>query len=53
MKLAQKYGVRGLPTILLLNKEGKKVGQTGYQDGGPAKYVKSLKDTFKQIMFYL
>lgn len=43
-KLAEQYGVRGFPTILLLDKEGEVIAQTGYQPGGPAKYVKHLKE---------
>jgi protein disulfide-isomerase len=41
--LAQKYGIQGFPTILLINSEGKLVAQTGYQPGGAAKYVEHLK----------
>lgn len=43
-KLAQKYGVRGYPTILLLDAEGKEVARTGYKRGGPDKYVSHLKE---------
>jgi protein disulfide-isomerase len=42
-KLAKEYGVRGYPTIVLLDPDGKKVGTTGYEEGGPAKYVENLK----------
>ena len=42
-KLAKKYGVRGYPTVLLLDKDGKVIGKTGYQPGGPEKYIKSIK----------
>lgn len=42
-KLMRKYGVRGFPTILLLDKDGKVINQTGYQDGGPVKYVEHLE----------
>lgn len=45
---AQKYGIRGFPTVILLDKEGRVVGQTGYQYGGPAKYVEHLKGFFKE-----
>jgi protein disulfide-isomerase len=41
--LAQKYGVRGFPTILLFNTAGKLVLTTGYQPGGPENYVNHLK----------
>jgi len=42
-KLAKKYGVRGYPTVLLLDKNGKVIGKTGYQPGGPEKYINSIK----------
>jgi len=41
-ELQTKYGVRGFPTILLMTPEGDVFGKTGYQAGGPAKYVESL-----------
>ncbi len=43
-KLMKKYAVRGFPTILLLNAEGKEIGKTGYVEGGPSNYVKHLKE---------
>lgn len=42
-KLAQKYGIQGFPTILLINGNGQLVAQTGYQPGGAAKYVEHIK----------
>lgn len=42
-KLAGKYGVQGLPTILLLDKNEKLIAQTGYQRGGAKKYVEHLE----------
>lgn len=41
-KLQQQYEVRGYPTILLTDAEGRPYGQTGYQEGGPEKYVEML-----------
>jgi len=46
-KLAQEYNVGGFPTIILLSSKGAKVGQTGYQDGGPEKYIEHLKGILK------
>jgi len=43
-ELMKKFGVRGFPTILILNKEGKKIAQTGYQRGGAEAYVEHLKE---------
>ena len=42
--LAEKYGIRGFPTILLLSSEGKLIGKTGYQAGGPEAYIAHLKE---------
>jgi protein disulfide-isomerase len=41
--LMKKYGVRGFPTIVILNSDGEKVSQMSYQPGGAAKYVESIK----------
>ncbi|MCH2205629.1 MAG: thioredoxin family protein [Lentisphaerales bacterium] len=40
--LQQKYGVRGFPTILLMDAEGRPFAKTGYQAGGPEAYSKHL-----------
>ncbi len=42
--LAQKYQIRGFPTVLLLNPNGEIIGKTGYQRGGSEKYVEHLKE---------
>jgi thioredoxin-related protein len=47
-QLAQKYGVKGFPTVLLMDETGKVLAQTGYQDGGAAKYVEHLKSLLKK-----
>ena len=41
--LMQKYGVRGFPTIMVLDPAGELVHRTGYRDGGPEAYVDHLK----------
>ena len=41
--LAQKFGVQGFPTIILLDSTGKVLLRTGYQPGGAANYVEHLK----------
>jgi len=41
--LAQKYGIQGFPTILIMNSKGELVAKTGYQPGGPTKYVDHIK----------
>lgn len=42
--LMRKYGVRGFPTVLVLNPKGEVAGRTGYKPGGPEAYVKHLKE---------
>ena len=46
-KLSKEFNVGGFPTVLLLNARGKEIGRTGYQEGGPAKYVEHLKGLLK------
>jgi len=41
--LAGKYGVRGFPTLVLLDTEGKLIARTGYRKGGADSYVEHLK----------
>jgi thioredoxin-related protein len=40
--LQDKYKVEGYPTIIVLNGEGKKVGELGYQPGGPKAFIAEL-----------
>lgn len=47
-RLAKQYGVRGFPTILLLNADGQVLGRTGYQRGGPEAYVEHLKKLLEE-----
>ena len=42
-QLAKQHGIRGFPTILVFDKQGRKLGETGYQPGGADNYVKHLK----------
>lgn len=46
-QLAQQYGIQGYPTILILDGNGKKIGEMGYMEGGPkvwiAEFVKQYK----------
>lgn len=41
-KLQAEFKVQGYPTIIVLNPEGKKVGELGYQEGGPAPFIAKL-----------
>ncbi len=45
--LAKQYQVSGFPTIFLLDSDGKTIGQTGYQPGGPEAYIQHLKSFMK------
>ncbi len=42
-QLASTFGVRGFPTVYVLDSEGKAMAKTGYQEGGPEAYVKHIK----------
>ena len=48
MELAQKFGIRGFPTIVIVDAEGKEIARTGYRPGGDKKYVKHLKELLKK-----
>lgn len=41
--LRDKFRIEGYPTIILLDGEGKKVGELGYVRGGPAAFIAELK----------
>ena len=43
-KLQSQFGVQGYPTIFLLDPQGRPYGTTGYQEGGPTKYLAHLAD---------
>ena len=43
-ELGEKYGVRGYPTILLTDAEGRPYAKTGYRRGGPEAYVTHLDE---------
>ncbi len=46
-ELANTYGVQGYPTVLLMTAEGDVFGRTGYQAGGPEKYVEHIASLTK------
>ena len=41
--LAKKFGIRGFPTVYILDPNGKPIDKTGYQAGGPEAYVEYIK----------
>ena len=42
-QLAQKYGIQGFPTILILKNDGRLALTTGYVPGGPLNYIQHLQ----------
>jgi thioredoxin-related protein len=42
-KLAEKFEIQAFPTIIVLNGSGKKVGELGYVEGGPAAFIAELE----------
>lgn len=47
--LATQYGIKGFPTILLLNAQGKVLAQDGYRAGGAVAYVERLNDLLDNV----
>lgn len=43
-ELAKTLNVQGFPTVFLMDAKGATYAQTGYQEGGPEAYLKSLKE---------
>ena len=42
-RLQEEYPFPGFPTIYLMDAQGRPYAQTGYQEGGPEKYLESLR----------
>lgn len=42
-ELAKKFGVRGFPTLIILDSDGDKIGQMGYMRGGPKPFLEALE----------
>ena len=47
-ELASKHGIRGYPTIIVLNPEGNPIGQLGYRPGGPQAWIAELEKSTKK-----
>ncbi len=43
VRLAESFGVRELPTVVILSPEGKEDGRTGYKPGGASSYVRHVE----------
>ena len=42
-KLQKQYKIEGYPTVIVLNSEGKKVGELPYMEGGPKAFIAALE----------
>ena len=42
-QLATQYQIQGFPTIVVLNGEGRKVGELGYMEGGAGAFIAQLE----------
>lgn len=42
-KLAAKYGIEGLPTLVVLDSTGNQLGKLGYEPGGPSRVIAKLE----------
>jgi hypothetical protein len=45
-ELANLYGVRGYPFVVLVNPKGQKIGEAKYQRGGPKPFIEELKRVY-------
>lgn len=43
-ELVGEYGIQGYPTILMMTVDGEVFGRTGYQAGGPEKYIAHMAE---------
>ena len=46
--LQEKYSIEGYPTVIVLNSQGKKIGELGYGEGGPKPFIAKLEQIKKQ-----
>ena len=46
--LSKKYGVRGYPTLIILDGDGKKVAEMGYVKGGPKAFIAEFESQTKR-----
>jgi len=48
MALQEKYKIQGYPTIVVLDGDGKKIGELGYVEGGPKAFLAELDKVKKK-----
>ena len=46
--MAKEFDIKGYPTIILANAKGEPYASTGYQEGGPEKYIEHLNNFHSQ-----
>ena len=44
--LSKQFSIEGFPTVLIIDANGKKIGELGYMDGGPEKWITEFKNQF-------
>jgi thioredoxin-related protein len=42
--LAERFDIYGFPTVIILDSDGKKIGQLGYMPGGPKPFIAALEE---------
>jgi protein disulfide-isomerase len=42
-KLAERFGIYGFPTVIILDPSGKKIGELGYMPGGPEAFIAAVE----------
>ncbi len=47
-ELAMTYGIRGYPTILILDADGNKLGELGYLEGGPKAWINAFSEKYNK-----
>jgi len=47
-ELQKKYKIEGYPTVVVLDSQGNKVGELGYQPGGPKPFIDELEKLKKK-----
>jgi protein disulfide-isomerase len=47
-KLAAQYGIKGYPTVVILNSRGERIETLGYQEGGPKAFIAAMPQPAKR-----
>ncbi len=43
-KLAEQFGIDGFPTVIILDSNGRKIGELGYMPGGPKPFIAAVEE---------